>query len=166
METYWERGGMKITLKGTEFHVTELERSYESFAKAVEAIERANRESEKLKKVKLNVKCISEDGKEYTITGIHSGHKNYITAEKMKCANHGFFATPEVRRAVAKLTELRLHIDAVEEFLEKFKIPRDGYSASTADSLLEELQKKHAKAVSSKLVFDENKRSEERRQRF
>lgn len=147
----WKHQGVKIQVSDSgQFYVPELERMYETKAKAVEAIDRHLKESEKSRREKLALPCLEQDGTEIVVTGFHAGHGHVLTSPKRKSDYHPllYADTPKARALLAKRTELYRQIDGIVIELDGYKVDTGSYG-DPLDTRYQRAKDSHAKAVQS-----------------
>lgn len=125
-----EWAGEKILVaRDGQFHVPFTESHYESIAKARDAIDRKQKQLEKVARRKLNLAVVDQDGVPRTITGCHSGNGKKLVTPKCDSYSPTFYPAHETIIAlINRELDLRKQIDAIESTLSPFKLSRDPYS--------------------------------------
>lgn len=120
-----ERKGKDITLTDRmKFAVGKNE--YASYAEAIDAIDRAEKTAEAMKRKKLNIPVLDEKGVARTVTGIHAGHGKLVLSPAPDHYGYGGYrvypVVPWISEAIAKAMALREEAELIESATESFSV--------------------------------------------
>src|SRR3990167_9088297 len=94
-------GAMRFEVDWPEDLASDRDQAYDSYALACEAIDRREKTRAAVKREKLSLAVITDNGEAVTLTGIHAGHGGYLSTPALKSHhwNTNFYPdTPIVRQ--------------------------------------------------------------------
>jgi hypothetical protein len=124
-----EYGGFEISMDSHNFFVVKWDSEdlgrFESYAKAVSAIDERLKKQERLSRVKCSLAMITEDRRsKLTVTGIHSGHGGLITTPRMgRPGGELYLDHPKVISILDGLDDANKRVAAFEQELLPFQLP-------------------------------------------
>ncbi len=140
---------------GWRFFVPDLDRWFDDYKSMTEAIDRAGKTVAAAKRRKVSISAVTEDGKKFEVTGVHSGHGSLITKPKIERFGSGdlYADTPLVKEAFSEKRRLQSDLRRVCTLLRSFRMNRERnyreFDPTQHDAEIKRIEKVSAEAESA-----------------
>ena|SRR3990167_1057398 len=121
---------MRFEVDWPEEMATNHDTPYDSYALACDAIDRREKTRATVKREKLSLAVITDNGEAVTLTGIHAGHGGYLSSPALKTARWNTTLYPDtsmVRQLLAEHERAEEEVSRLNGELYKVRIEGDSY---------------------------------------